>query len=328
MQAMKSIRNTMFRALCAVAAMFALATAAQGQDFPTRPVRLVVPFPAGGPTDLLARTIGQKLTEMWNQPVVIENRPGAGSIIGVDAAAKADPDGYTLSMGPSAMVVNPSLYRKLPYDTLKDLAGVTQLVDAPLFLVANPGLKASNVAELVAFARANPGAVTYASPGSGTTAHLAMELLKARTGVDMVHVPYKGTQPAQIDLLSGRVQIMFDVLPTHLAQIKSGKLKVLAVGTGKRVDLLPEVPAVAETVPGFDVSAFFGVVVSSATPRSLINRLGADFARALNSPEVKGKLANLGMVAVGSTPEQFDAYIRSEIVKWAEVVKGAGVKAD
>jgi tripartite-type tricarboxylate transporter receptor subunit TctC len=325
---MKSILNTMIRALCALAAMFALAAAAQGQDFPTRPVRLVVPFPAGGPTDLLARTIGQKLTEMWNQPVVIDNRPGAGSIIGVDAAAKADPDGYTLAMGPSAMVVNPSLYRKLPYDTLKDLAGVTQLVDAPLFLVANPGLKASNVAELVAFARANPGAVTYASPGSGTTAHLAMELLKARTGADMVHVPYKGTQPAQIDLLSGRVQIMFDVLPTHLAQIKSGKLKVLAVGTGKRVDLLPEVPAVAETVPGFDVSAFFGVVVSSATPRSLINRLGADFARALNSPEVKGKLANLGMVAVGSTPEQFDAYIRSEIVKWAEVVKGAGVKAD
>ena len=323
---MRSILSPMFRALCALAV--ALATAAQGQDFPTRPVRLVVPFPAGGPTDLLARTIGQKLTEMWNQPVVIDNRPGAGSIIGVDAAAKADPDGYTLSMGPSAMVVNPSLYRKLPYDTLKDLAGVTQLVDAPLFLVANPALKANNVAELVAFAKANPGAVTYASPGSGTTAHLAMELLKARTGVDMVHVPYKGTQPAQIDLLSGRVQIMFDVLPTHLAQIKSGKLKVLAVGTGKRVDLLPEVPAVAETVPGFDVSAFFGVVVASATPRILINKLGADFAKALNTPEVKGRLGNLGMIAVGSTPEQFDAFIRSEIVKWAEVVKAAGAKAD
>lgn len=325
---MKSILGTMFHALCALAAMFALATAAQGQDFPTRPVRLVVPFPAGGPTDLLARTIGQKLSEMWNQPVVIDNRPGAGSIIGVDAAAKADPDGYTLAMGPSAMVVNPSLYRKMPYDTLKDLAGVTQLVDAPLFLVANPGLKASNVAELVAFAKANPGAVTYASPGSGTTAHLAMELLKAKTGVDLVHVPYKGTQPAQIDLLSGRVQIMFDVLPTHLAQIRSGKLKVLAVGTGKRVDLLPEVPAVAETVPGFDVSAFFGVVAPSATPRDVIRKLGADFARALNAPDVKARLGNLGMIAVGSTPEQFDAFIRSEIVKWAEVVKSAGAKAD
>lgn len=325
---MKSILGTMFHALCALAAMFALATAAQGQDFPTRPVRLVVPFPAGGPTDLLARTIGQKLSEMWNQPVVIDNRPGAGSIIGVDAAAKADPDGYTLAMGPSAMVVNPSLYRKMPYDTLKDLAGVTQLVDAPLFLVANPGLKASNVAELVAFAKANPGAVTYASPGSGTTAHLAMELLKAKTGVDLVHVPYKGTQPAQIDLLSGRVQIMFDVLPTHLAQIRSGKLKVLAVGTGKRVDLLPEVPAVAETVPGFDVSAFFGVVAPSATPRDVIRKLGADFARALNTPDVKARLGNLGMIAVGSTPEQFDAFIRAEIVKWAEVVKSAGAKAD
>lgn len=250
---MKSILGTMFQAVCALAVMFAFATAARGQDFPTKPVRLVVPFPAGGPTDLLARTIGKKLSEMWNEPVVIENKPGAGSMIGVDVAAKADPDGYTLAMGPSAMVVNPSLYRNMPYDTLKDLAGVTQLVSAPLFLVANPGLKANNVAELVAFAKANPGRVAYASPGSGTTAHLAMELLKTKTGINMVHVPYKGTQPAQIDLLSGRVQIMFDVLPTHLAQIKSGKLKVLAVGTAKRVELLPEVPAVAETVPGFDV---------------------------------------------------------------------------
>ncbi|OGA09548.1 MAG: hypothetical protein A3H33_14760 [Betaproteobacteria bacterium RIFCSPLOWO2_02_FULL_65_20] len=325
---MKSILSTMFRALCALAAMFALATAAQGQDFPTKPVHLVVPFPAGGPTDLLARTIAQKLTEMWNQAVVIENKPGAGSMIGVDAAAKADPDGYTLAMAPSAMVVNPSIHRKMPYDTLKDLAGVTQLVAAPLFLVAHPGFKANNVAGLIAFAKANPGSVTYASPGSGTTAHLAMELLKARTGINMVHVPYKGSQPAQIDLLSGRVQIMFDVLPTHLAQIKSGKLKVLAVGAGKRVDLLPEVPAVAETVPGFDVSAFFGVVAPSATPRDLIHKLGIDFAKALDAPEVKGKLASLGMVAVGSTPEQFDAFIRSEIVKWAEVVKGAGAKVD
>jgi tripartite-type tricarboxylate transporter receptor subunit TctC len=325
---MKSNPSRMFRALCALAAMFALAPTAQAQDFPAKPVRLVVPFPAGGPTDLLARTIGQKLTEMWNQTVVIDNRPGAGSIIGVDAAAKADPDGYTLAMGPSAMVVNPSLYPKMPYDTLKDLAGVTQLVDAPLFLVANPGLKANSVAELIAYAKANPGVVTYASPGSGTTAHLAMELLKARTGTDMVHVPYKGTQPAQIDLLSGRVQLMFDVLPTHLAQIKAGKLRVLAVANGKRVDLLPEVPAVAETVPGFDVSAFFGVVAPSATPRDVVRKLGADFAKALDSPEVKGKLAGLGMVAVGSTPEQFDAFIRSEIVKWAEVVKGAGAKAD
>ena len=325
---MKSILSTMFRALCALAAMFALATAAQGQDFPTKPVHLVVPFPAGGPTDLLARTIAQKLTEMWNQAVVIENKPCAGSMIGVDAAAKADPDGYTLAMAPSAMVVNPSIHRKMPYDTLKDLAGVTQLVAAPLFLVAHPGFKANNVAGLIAFAKANPGSVTYASPGSGTTAHLAMELLKARTGINMVHVPYKGSQPAQIDLLSGRVQIMFDVLPTHLAQIKSGKLKVLAVGAGKRVDLLPEVPAVAETVPGFDVSAFFGVVAPSATPRDLIHKLGIDFAKALDAPEVKGKLASLGMVAVGSTPEQFDAFIRSEIVKWAEVVKGAGAKVD
>ena len=323
---MKSIPSTMIRALCALAALFALA--AQGQDFPARPVRLVVPFPAGGPTDLLARTIGQKLTEMWNQPVVIENRPGAGSIIGVDAAAKADPDGYTLAMGPSAMVVNPSLYSKMPYDTLKDLAGVTQLVSAPLFLVANPGLKANSVAELIAFAAANPGMVAYASPGSGTTSHLAMELLNVKTGINMVHIPYKGSQPAQIDLLSGRVQIMFDVLPTHLAQIKAGKLKVLAVGESRRVVLLPDVPAVAEAVPGFDVAAFFGVVASSATPRALIRKLGADFAKALDSPEVKGKLAGLGMVAVGSTPEQFDAYIRSEVIKWAEVVKAAGVKAD
>ena len=325
---MTSMLKSILRVLCALAVTAAVATAAQAQNFPTKPVRLVVPFPAGGPTDLLARTMGQKLTEFWNQTLVIENKPGAASMIGVDAAAKAEPDGYTLSMAPSAMVVNPSLYRKVPYDTLKDLAGVTQLVSAPLFLLANPALKANNVAELIAFAKANPGKMTYASPGSGTTAHLAMELLKNKTGIDMVHVPYKGTQPAQIDLLSGRVQIMFDVLPTHLALIKSGKLKALAVGDAKRVELLPDVPSVAETVPGFDVAAFFGVVAPAATPRDLIHKLSADFVRALNTPEVKGKLASLGMVAVGSTPEQFDALIRSEIPKWAEVVKAAGIKAD
>ncbi len=324
---MTMILKSIPRTLLALSLMFA-GDAVQAQNFPIRPVRLVVPFPAGGPTDLLARTVGQKLTGMWNQTVVIENKPGAASMIGVDAAAKADPDGYTLAMAPSAMVVNPSLYRKVPYDTLKYLAGVTQLVSAPLFLVANPELKANSVAELIAFAGANPGKVTYASPGSGTTAHLAMELLKTRTGIGMVHVPYKGSQPAQIDLLSGRVQVMFDVLPTHLAHIKAGKLKVLAVGESKRVSLLPGAPAVAETVPGFDVSAFFGVVAPSATPRDLIHRLGADFATALNTAEVKDKLAGLGMVAVGSTPEQFDAFIRSEIVKWAEVVKAAGAKAD
>jgi len=325
---MTSMLKPVLRALCALGAMAAFAIAAQAQTFPTRPVRLVVPFPAGGPTDLLARTIAQKLTEAWNQTVVIENKPGAASMIGVDAAAKADPDGYTLAMAPSAMVVNPSLYSKVPYDTVKDLAGVTQLVSAPLFLIANPSLKANNIAEFIAFAKANPGKLTYASPGSGTTAHLAMELLKSKTGISMVHVPYKGSRPAQIDLLSGRVQVMFDVLPTHLAFIKSGKLKVFAVGDAKRVELLPEVPPVAETVPGFDVNAFFGVVAPAATPRGLVHKLSADFVKALNTPEVKGKLANLGMVAIGSTPEQFDAFIRSEILKWADVVKAAGIKAD
>lgn len=325
---MKSIFSLLGRAFVALAAALAVAPVALAQNYPTKPVRLVVPFPAGGPTDLLARMVGQKLTEFWKQQVVIENRPGAASMIGVDAAAKAGPDGHTLSMAPSAFVVNPSLYSKMPYDTLKDLAAVTQLVSAPLFLIANPALKANRVTELIALAKASPGKVAFASPGSGTTAHLAMELLKTRTGINMVHVPYKGSQPAQIDLLSGQVQVMFDVLPTHFAFIKAGKLKVLAVGNSKRVGLLPEVPAVAESVPGFDVYAFFGVVASSSTPRDLVGKISADFVKALNAPEVRGKLASLGMVAVGSTPEQFDAFIRSEIVQWAQVVKASGAKAD
>jgi len=296
--------------------------------FPKKPVHIIVPFPAGGPTDVLARGVGQKLAELWGQPVIVDNKPGAGSMIGIDAAAKAEPDGHTISMVTSSFVINPSIQPKLPYDTLKDLTGVTQLALAQVGLLAHPSVPANNVRELIALAKAKPGALSFASVGAGSSSHLPGEMLKSAARIDMLHVPYKGSGPATLDLLNGRVQLMFDVLPAQLGNIKSGKLKLLAVASEKRLAMFPAAPTMAETLPGFEVTTLFGVVTSSGTPRDVVRKLNADIVKVLNAQDLKDRIVGLGLEPVGSTPEQFDAFIRSEIRKWSEVVKSSGAKVN
>jgi tripartite-type tricarboxylate transporter receptor subunit TctC len=301
---------------------------AGGQDWPAKPVRLVVPFPPGGPTDVVGRIVAGKLQEAWGQPVIVENKPGAGTIIGTDAVAKSPPDGTTIGMVITAHFINPALRSSMPYDTLKDLAHVTQLVAQHLVLVANAGVPFDTLPAMIGHAKAHPGKLRYASPGSGTSAHLAGELLKGEAAIDMVHVPYKGSGPAQADLLAGRVDLMIDVFHSARAHVEAGKLKVIALTAAQRPVNIRTYPLVAETLPGFNVTSLFGFVVPAATPRPVVSKIQADTARALNHPEVRSRLEAMGMEVVGSPPEQFDALVRSELAKWAKVVKDNNIRAD
>ena len=305
-----------------------LSLSAGGQDWPAKPVRLVVPFPPGGPTDVVGRIVAGKLQETWGQPVIVENKPGAGTIIGTDAVAKSPPDGTTIGMVITAHFINPALRSSMPYDTLKDLAHVTQLVAQHLVLVANAGVAFDTLPAMIAHAKAQPGRLRYASPGSGTSAHLAGELLKGEAAIDMVHVPYKGSGPAQADLLAGRVDLMIDVFHSARAHVEAGKLKVIALTAAQRPVNIRTYPLVAETLPGFNVTSLFGFVVPAATPRPVVSKIQADTARALNQPEVRLRLEAMGMEVVGSTPEQFDALVRGELAKWAKVVKDNNIRAD
>jgi len=304
------------------------ASSGTGRPYPTRPVRLMVPFSPGGATDIIGRLVAGKMQEVWGQPVVVENRPGAGTVVGTDYVAKSAPDGYTLGMVVTAYVINPSLRSDLPYNTVKDLAGVTQVSVQHLVMAAHPSLEANNVAELVALAKNNPGKLAYATPGSGTAMHLSVELLKTATGIDMVHVPYKGGAPAQQDVLSGRVPILMDVLYAVQPLIKSGKIKVLALLSPQRSPESPEYPVVAESVPGVSALSIVGIVAPAVTPRDLVHQISADIARAVKASDLTDRMKQQGMEPVGSTPEEFDALIRSEIEKWAKVVRLSGAKAD
>ena len=308
------------------ATLVPLASAAQA--YPTRPVRLVVPFPPGGATDIIGRLVAAKMQEVWGQPVVVENKPGAGTVVGTDYVAKSAPDGHTLGMVVTAFVINPSLRKDLPYDTLKDLAPVTHVSVQHLVMAAHPSLAANNIAELIALAKKDPGKLAYATPGSGTAMHLSVELLKTTAGIDLVHVPYKGGTPAQQDVVAGHVPILMDVLYAVTPLIKSGKIKVLALLSPRRAPESPEYPAVAETVPGVSALSIVGIVAPRATPRELVHRISADVARAVKSSDLTERMKQQGMEPVGSTPEQFDALIRSEIEKWAKVVKLSGAKVD
>jgi len=312
----------------AAAALCLVAGLACAQDYPRGVVRLIVPFPPGGPTDIVGRVMAQKLGEVWGSGVIVENKPGAGTSIGTDAVAKSAPDGQTIGMVITAYMINPSLQAKLPFDTLKDLTNVTQLVTQHVVLVANPALPFNTVAELVAYAKQNPGKLTYASPGTGTSAHLAGELLKNEAGIDMVHAPYKGSGPAQADLVAGRVDLMMDVYHSAKPQVEAGKLKVIALAAPKRPAGLAQYPVIAETVPAVSVTSLFGFVVPAATPRTIVNRIYADSAKVLAMPDVRERLAGLGLEVVGSTPEQFDAFVRAEIAKWAKVIRDNNIKAD
>ena len=314
----------------ALAFLVAVAWPAFSQPFPTKPARLVVPFPPGGPLDAVGRSIAQKLTETWGQGVVVENKPGAGGNIGADLVAKSPPDGYTVVMGAlSTHAVNPSLYASMPYDAQKDFAPITLVAITPNVLVVNPALPVKSVKELIAYAKANPGKLSFGSGSTGSAGHLAGELFKVDAGIDMVHIPYKGAAPATQALLAGDTQLMFDNLANAMAQVKAGKLRALAVTTAQRSRLAPELPTMAEAgVPGFDISTWFGLLAPAGTPPDVIARWNADVTRVLNTPDMRERLLAQGAEAAPDSPAEFRRFIAAELVKYARIVKASGAKVD
>jgi len=313
--------------LCALG--LGAAAPAAAQNYPKGVVKWIVPFPPGGPTDVVGRIVAQQLQEAWGQPVVVENKPGAGTMIGTDAVAKSAPDGQTIGMVITAHMINPTLSAAtIPYNTLKDLAHVTQMVTQHVVLVANTQVPFNTVKEMIAYAKAHPGKLSYASPGTGTGTHLAGELLKLEAGIDMVHVPYKGSGPAQMDLVAGRVDLMFDVYHSAKPLVEQGRLKVIALTSDTQPVNIKGYPLIADTIPGFNVTSLFGLVVRAGTPRTIIDKIQRDTARVLNKPEVRARLENLGVEVVGSTPEQFESFVRTEIAKWAKVIKASNIKVD
>jgi tripartite-type tricarboxylate transporter receptor subunit TctC len=325
------------RRACAsiVSALFVLlgATLASGvvaQAWPTKPVRMIIPFPPGGTTDILARVAAQKLSEALGQQVVPDNRAGAAGNIGTELVAKAPPDGYTLVTAPgSTLTIHPSLYAKLGFDPLRDFAPITILAAVPNVLVVHPSLPARNVKDLIAIAKAKPGQLNYASTGAGQSTHLSMELFKSMAGVKITHVPYKGSAPAVTDLLGGHVSLMFDNMPSALPHVKAGKLRALAVSSLKRSPTAPEIPTVAESgLPGFEVSVWFAVLAPAATPKPILERLNQLLVKALQAPDVRERLGSQGAEPVGNTPEQFTQVMKRDLAKWAKVVKDADIRLD
>src|SRR5262245_547171 len=319
------------RPVFAAALAFAVAFSAGGAEaFPEKPPRFVVGFTPGGPSDIIARALGQKLSEAWAQQVVIENRPGAGGNIAAELVAKSAPDGHTWLLGNnSILATNQSLYARLAYDPVKDFAPVALVAIQPNILVVNPDVPAGSVRELIALAKARPGKLNYASSGSGAAAHLAGELFKAMAGVDMVHVPYKGAQPALTDVIAGQAQLMFATSASVIPYISAGRLRALAVTTSKRSATVPDLPTLAEAgVPGFEAITWHGVVVPRATPAPLVERLNADIVRALGARDLRERLEGLGAELAPGTPQDFADYIAREIPKWAKVVKDSGARAD
>jgi len=299
------------------------------QQYPSKPIRLVVPFPPGGPTDVVSRLLAPKLAELLGQQIVVENRGGSGGMIGTEQVAKAVPDGYTIIMGTiGGLAVAKSLNPRLGYDTLRDLAPITQSVSVTSILIVHPSVPAKNVRELLAIAKSSPGKLNYASSGNGTVTHLAGELLKLRGKVSIVHVPYKGGAPALTAIMSGEVDMSYENSLIITPYIRSGRVRALAVTGATRSKLLPELPTIAETLPGYNASGWYGLLAPAATPKPIIARLHVEAANALHSPDIVAKLASQGAEPVGNTPEEFTAFIRSEISKWANLVKAAKMRTD
>ncbi len=311
-------------------AMLALALPAAAQDYPTKTVRMVVPFPPGGPLDTTGRLIAQHLSEMWGQSVVVENKPGAGGNIGADFVAKSAPDGYTILMGAlSTHAVNPSLYSKMPYDAAKDFAPITLIAITPNVLVVNASSPVNNVKEFIAYTKANPGKLSFGSGSNGSAGHLAGELYKVDTGTDAVHIPFKGGAPATQALLAGDTQFMFDNLANAMAQVKAGKFKALAVTTAQRSPLAPDLPTLAEAgLPGFDITTWYGFFAPAGTPPAIVNKWSTDVAKVLNAPDVRAKLIAGGAEPSPNTPAQFQQMISSELAKYARIIKASGAKVD
>jgi tripartite-type tricarboxylate transporter receptor subunit TctC len=305
------------------------AGAAAAQTYPTKAVRLVVPFLAGGSTDIVGRTVAQKLSEMWGQQAFVDNRPGGGTTIGTEMVAKAAPDGYTLLVTPAPFTINPSLLTKLPYDALNDFAPITLINTTPLVMVVNPGVPAKNVKELIALAKAKPGKLNFGSSGTGGSNHLAGELFDAMAGVKMVHIPYKGNAGALTDIVGGHLDVVYNGITSAVALIRGGKLRALAVTSLQRSAALPDVPTLDESgLKGFEAVAWNGLTAPAKTPREIIMKINADVIKIVNSPELKERLKADGSDPVGSSPEQYAAFLRNEIAKWAKVIKFANVKPE
>jgi tripartite-type tricarboxylate transporter receptor subunit TctC len=303
---------------------------AQVQGYPSRPLRIVMPFPAGGPTDILGRLLGQKLTEAWGQNVIIDNRPGGGGMIGANAAAKSPPDGYTLFLGGiTTLVLAPFLQKNIQYDPLRDFLPVTQTTLSPIMLMTHPSLPVRSVKEFIAFAKARPGQIDYASSGPGGTGHLAGELFQRVTGTKLVHVPYRGAPPALTDLVAGQVQVMFGTMLASVPQVRAGRLRAIAVTGPRRSIAVPDVPTFAEAgLPGYDASSWNGILLPAGTPQTIVARLNAELVRILHTPNVLDRLAGDGPIAVGNTPEEFTSYIKAEQAKWGKVVRAIGIRIE
>jgi len=319
--------------LAAACSLLALATPAAAQSaasFPSKPVRIIVPFAPGGTSDVLARAIGQKLSDTWKQPVVVDNKPGAGGNIGAEMVAKAEPDGHTLLLlDVGTLTISPSIYPKLGYDPVKDLAPITMVAVSPHALVIHPSIPANSVKELIAWAKANPGKINFASAGNGTAVHLAGEQFKLMTGIEMVHVPYKGGAQALTAMVGGEVNMTLNGLLATLPHIKSGKLKALAIAGKTRSPALPDLPTVAEAgVPGFQSGSWQGLLASGGTPKEVVTKINAAVVQVLQTPEIKERMAAQGADVVGDSPEQFGAFIRDEKVRWAKIVKDANIKVE
>ena len=311
----------------ACVALGASASAAAA-DYPTRPVRLIVGFPAGGPTDILARLVGAQLGERLGQQFVIENKPGAGSNIATEAAINSAPDGHTILVCASANTINATLYKKLAFDFVRDTVPVAGLARVPNALLVHPSVPATTVPEFIAYAKANPGKINMASSGNGTTVHLAGEMFKTMAGVDLVHVPYRGSQPAVTSLVAGQTQVMFGDIPVSIGHIQAGTVRIVAVTTTTRLDLLPAVPTIGETLPGYEANAWFGFVVPKGTQADVVSKLNREINAALADPKIKTRLAELGTSAIVATPAEFGAFIAAEIERWAKAVKSSGASVD
>lgn len=309
-------------------ALLAGTTPAFANVFPTQPVRFIVPFPPGGSADALTRMLAQRMQAAWNQAVVVENKPGGGTVIGTDLLAKAAPDGHTIALVIPSLAVNPSIMPQLPYDTVKDLAGVTLISTLPIALYATPSLPVNNVAELIAYAKKNPKTLSYGSAGLGSTSHLAGLMLNQMAGVDLVHVPYKGSAPAQQDLIGGRLTLLFDSFISQLSMVQAGRVKLVAPSGPQRLPGFPNAAPIGDTVKGFNVESYFGVIAPRATPPAVLAQIHQAIKKAMEDPVVSSWMATQGMVPAASTPAQFDAFIDADIKKWAAVVKSLGGKIE